>query len=171
MSNDVGRTETIPPLPATSDSVWIVICYQGAWKNKICTNFSCPICICNTAAPSQHKITFRSRRTKVHFTAKLIGSLMRPSGGLTHFRDRQRYRKPFVSQFGEVLKWLNALSSSPSPPSDRNRNQHGVGWEWWSLLCWRPCRLYKCRCSLSKPEYWCTQTASSSLNNLHINEV
>lgn len=133
------------------------------------------ICICSEAACPLFKGTGgkegRGKRKKkrkekkapllseVRSAVKLIGSLMRPSGGLVHLRDRRRRGEPIQSA-AEVIKRALELQrpprASPTHPQQsaqsvisaaRDENNRAL------LLRWRPCRFHKCSCSPLKPGY------------------
>lgn len=137
------------------------------------------ICICSEAACPLFKGTGgKERREKreeislseVHSAVKLIGSLMRPSGGLAHLRDRRGRGEP-IQRGAEVIK--RALEphrpprASPTHPRqsvrgvistarDENNRPLLLLLVLRLLLCWRPRRLHKCSCSPLKLEYRCS---------------
>lgn len=127
---------------------------------------SLAICICSEAVCPLFKGTGGKGEEKkerslseVHSAVKLIGSLMRQSGGLAHLRDRRGCGEPIQSG-AEVIKLALELHrpprASPTHPQQSAQNVISAARDENNrplLLRWRPRRLHKCSCSPLKPRY------------------
>lgn len=105
--------------------------------------------------------------SEVHAAVKLIGSLMRQSGGLAHLRDRRGRGEPIQSG-AEVIK--GALEPQRRPRTSHTHPQQSTQSVISAardennrpllLLLWRPRRLHKCPCSPLKPGYGRSRSAA-----------